>query len=226
MSSISQNSLEAVWAEREEIVYPKMFGPASRGIFVLNADIFTKIFQQESIDPRWLTHGVFEFAPTPSRQSWLYVTSGLSNPWETSPADYNPSGYSEIGIEFAIESLTQSDWPIVLLQRILAYNILLCAGRYGEPRSLDYGHRIPLGAPITSEKPTENLLLSHVVLAKPKHYPSTFSLASGKVDLLHLIGITESERDYAKSHSSDELVELLIQHGAAPITDPHRNFVI
>jgi hypothetical protein len=226
MSSTSQKSLEAVWAEREEIVYPRLFGPMSRGIFALDAEIFSKIFKQESIDPRWLTHGVFEFAPTPSRESWLYATSGLSNPWDTDPTNYDPTGYSEIGIEFTIESPTQSDWPIVLLQRILAYNILLCAGRYGEPRSLDYGHRIPLGTPISPTNTENTLLLSHVVLSSPRHYPASFSLASGKVDILHLIGITASELDYAKEHSSEELVMLLMQNNAAPITDPYRKSIV
>lgn len=226
MNSSFQNSLEAVWAEREESVYPKLFGPVSRGIFVLTPELFTNIFKQDSLDPRWLTHGVFEFAPTASRKSWLYATSGLSNPWETDPADYNPSGFSEIGIEFVLESLTQSAWPIALLQRILAYNILLCAGRFGDPRSLDYGHRVPLGASITPEDTEGTLLLSHIVISKPEHYPSTFSLASGKVDLLHLTGITESECDYAKNHSSEKLVELLKQHNASPITDPYRKPII
>lgn len=226
MNQDFQKSLEAVWEERESAVYPRYFGSISRGIFVLSADLFSSVFDQTSIDPRWLHHGVFEFAPTVSRKSWLYVTSGLSNPWETNPSEYDALKSSEIGIEHVIESLNQATWPIVLLQRILAYNILLCAGRYGDPSSLDYGHRIPLGAPITPENETGSFLLSHIVIGKPEHYPNSFTLASGKVDLLHLVGITENERDFAKKHSSDALVDVLKRNNAYPVTNPKRLSVV
>ncbi|MDP1681117.1 MAG: suppressor of fused domain protein [Burkholderiales bacterium] len=226
MNQDFQKSLEAVWEEREVSVYPTYFGPFSRGVFVLSADLFNTVFGQTAIDPRWLHHGVFEFSPTASRKSWLYVTSGLSNPWETDPSEYDASKFSEIGIEHVIESLNQSTWPIMLLERILAYNILLCAGRYGDPSSLDYGHRIPLGTPITPENETGSFALSHILIGKPEHYPSSFTVASGKVNLLHLVGITESERDFAKKHSSDTLVDVLKKNNAYPVTNPKRLSVV
>ena len=62
--------LEEVWRIREEEVYPRLFGRASRGIFVLDRDTF-EAFGVTDLDPRWLSYGVFEFAPTESRRSWL-----------------------------------------------------------------------------------------------------------------------------------------------------------
>ena len=83
---------ERVWTYREEEVYPRLFGRERKGIYTLSAEILKGTFKQASIDPRWLHHGVLQFAPTETRQSWLYVTSGMSNDWESdSPA---PTGVS------------------------------------------------------------------------------------------------------------------------------------
>ena len=86
---------EAAWADREENVYPRLFGPESRGNFTLAHSIFLETFRQDSFDPRWLHHGVFDFGPTATRASWLYVTSGMSNAWEDDEPD--PAGPSEFG---------------------------------------------------------------------------------------------------------------------------------
>jgi suppressor of fused protein SUFU len=117
----------------------------------------------------------------------------------------------------------QSKWAIVVLQRLLAFNILLVHGRYGEARGLDYGDRIPLRGPITLEGDS---LLDHIILGAPDHYAPHFHLESGRVDFLHAVGITQSERDYAKEHGSDSLVKLLKAAKAYPVTDPERVAVV
>ena len=90
--------LEEVWRLSEERVYPTLFGPVGRGIFSLTQELFGKRFGQRDVDPRWLFLGVFEFPPTPERSSWLYVTSGYSNPWNEEPEAYNPAGESGFGL--------------------------------------------------------------------------------------------------------------------------------
>jgi hypothetical protein len=72
--------LEGAWSLREEQIYPSLFGPVSRGMFPLTQEFLERRFGQADIDPRWLFLGVFEFAPALNRPSWLYVTSGYSNP--------------------------------------------------------------------------------------------------------------------------------------------------
>jgi hypothetical protein len=187
---------------------------------VLEAELFRDTFQQNEIDPRWLFYGVFEFEPTPQRNSWLYVTSGASTPWELEPEQYAGSEFSGFGTELVIESPTQAVWPIVVLQRLLAFNILLAHGRYGENNSpLDYGDRIPLRGSISLDQPST---LEHVVIGKPVHFPESFHLASGQVDLLQVVGVTETERDFAKSSGTDELIEKLKRAGCYPVTDPTR----
>ena len=200
MSEISP--LERVWKHRETTVYPSIFGSEWRGIFVLAADLFSDMFGQDAIDPRWLHYGVYEFAPTPARPSWLFVSSGASNPWETDLADYAGSEYSGFGTELVLETPEQGDWAIIVLQRMLAFNILLAHGRYDDKKALNYGDRIPMRAPITLQGDS---LLRNILVTKPTHYVDHFELESGRVDFLHLVGISDREVEYAKAQCSEAL---------------------
>jgi hypothetical protein len=213
------SSLEAVWEQREAVVYPELFGRASRGIFPLSFDLFAEVFGQSEVDPRWLHHGVFEFAPSPQRATWLYATSGTSNPWEQEPCEYQPNQFSGIGTELVLEVPAQSEWAISCVQKLLAYNILLAHGRFGEAEPLDYGSRVPLGGPINGDPGS---CIRFIVVAKPRNFPASFQLASGRVDLLQLVGVSESERELAKAEGNDALIDLLVQRARFPLTDPER----
>lgn len=213
-------SFEAVWKHREEDVYPSLFGQAtSRGIFVPSIELFTETFRQTEVDPRWLHHGVLEFEPSKRRNTWLYVTSGTSNPWEQEPEDYDPDDYSGIGTELVLEVPSQSDWAVNCLSRLLAYNILLAHGRFGEAQCLDYGARVPLGGPIDGDAAS---LVRFVVFSEPANFSPTFQLASGRVDFLQVVGITERERDLAKAEGTTALIDRLKAHTRFPLTDPSR----
>ena len=214
-----KSALEEVWEHREEVIYPRLFGRKARGIFVLDFDLFANTFKQQSVDPRWLHYGVLEHGPT-DRGTYHYVTSGASNPWEVEAENYAKQEFSGFGTELVLETMESADWPIVVLQRVLVFNILLVHGRYGDSKPLDYWHREPLGGPITG-----NSALCHLLIAPPDSYSPQFSLASGKVDLLHVVGITDKERDYAKARGSKELLKLLGDHGAFPVTDPDRRCI-
>ncbi len=213
------SSLEEVWTYREETLYPALFGEVRRGIFPLNVEIFTDIFVQKEIDPRWLHLGIFEYAPTPQRSSWLYVSSGGSTPWETDPDEYDVDAYSWLGVEFVLEAHVQADWPILTLQRLLAYQVLLSHGRLGDYAPLDYGHRIPAGGTVDG---TSSSQLTFLAIAKATHYPHSVTLQSGKFDFLHVTGITEQERDFAKATSTEDLIARLASESAFPLTDPDR----
>jgi hypothetical protein len=211
--------LEQVWTYREDTLYPRLFGSPSRGLFPLEHDMFTQSFGQQEVDPRWLFLGVFEFKPTATRDSWLYVTSGASTPWETVPEQYQPDEYSWLGVEFVIELPEQADWPIHALRRLLGYHVLASHDRLGSATPLDYGHRIPAGGAIDG---SGHSALTIFAVTKPFHYEATAQLDSGRFDFLHIVGITEQERDYAKANGTDELVAALRRHGAYPVTVPGR----
>ena len=211
--------LEQAWEEREEKIFPSIFGNLGKGIYPLTFDIFSKVFKQESCDPTWLHVGVFQSPPNESRDTWLYVSSGLSNPWYGEVQ----GEFSGLGTEFVIETVEESPWALNTLLNMVAYNILLAVGRFGDFPLLDYGHRIPLNSSITSSFESN---IRNLIITEPTHYPSSFSLCSGEVDLLHFIGITNEELGFAKAQGSDRLVAILIESGVYPVTNPSRDSVV
>lgn len=207
--------LEEVWRIREEDVYPRIFGPVSRGIFVLDQEVFGA-FGVDDPDPRWLAYGVFEFSPTEKRTSWLYVTSGYSNPWDVAPKDFDPTGDSGEGVEFVLETDQQGDWAIVHLRRLLALEMLLAAGRIGNG-SLGMYDRIPLNAPLDG-------IGGHLVdsvITVPSKWPE-FALPSGHVMFVQFAAVTSAEREFAREHGAPKLIEKLEVLTKYPVAEPGR----
>jgi hypothetical protein len=211
--------LEEVWRIREEEIYPKLFGGESRGIFVLTAEIFTKRFAAKTYDPRWLRYGVFEYAPALACPYWLYVTSGHSNPWEQEPDHYDPDSESGSGVEFVFASMEQGDWAISFLQNMLAFDMLLVTGHFGDRPPLGEGDRIPLHSPIND---IEACLIRNAIVSIPADLPQGFVLPSGKVGFFTFTGVTDAEIAFAKSTDTDVLIERLRAIGQYPVTDPGR----
>jgi hypothetical protein len=200
--------LEESWEEREEKSYKAIFGETGPGIFPLSNEIFDRM-NAEGIDPRWLTHGVFKCPPTEKRSTWTYVTSGMSNPWEVE----EPEEYSGLGVEFLLETENEETWAIEVLQTLMAYNLLLATGQMGEFPPIDYGHRVPLAL----SESIKTMMFTH-----PINFPSSFSIKSGNVDLLQVVGITPSELEVAKQSSSDELKEKLVSSTGGLVTCKER----
>jgi hypothetical protein len=211
-----QRQFEEAWEFREEKLYTEHFGPKRQGIYVLDGELFTNVFRQDSCDPRWLTHGVFEFEPTEERRSWVYVSSGLSNAWEAdSPEPNAPSG---LGCEFVFQSPAQSRWALLLLQRMVAFQLLLAAGRFSGRGLLKIWDRIPLRSPIDGK----DSQLTWVLLTPATEFNGVQQLPSGQFQFTEFVGITEKEAEYARAAASEKLFRLLVTHKAAPITDPSR----
>lgn len=215
--------LEEVWEFREQTLFPSLFGQAAEEIYVLDAGLFAS-FGVNEVDPRWLFLGVMAFPPTPTRASWLYVTSGGTTPWDVEDDDgVDLDQPSWLGTELVIEAPGQATWPIEALRRLLAYNVLLAHGHFGDVAPLRVGARVPLGGPIA---PGVESSLRYVVIARPAHYAADARLASGTLEFLHVVGVSESERDYAKSHSTLALLDRLESAGAFPVTDPCRQVIV
>lgn len=191
--------------------------------FTLPQELFGEVFGQINIDPRWLHLGVVEFAPTPSRPSWLYVTSGYSNPWEQEPSLYDPHGESGAGVEFTFSVSEQGDWAIQVLQRMLAFDLLLGAGRFPGRDRLALHDRIPFRGPINGAADCE---LRNLVLVECEDGPKEFGLPSGEVILVGFTGMTDAELAFAKVHGSGALLNQLRAAGYHPITNPHRTSLV
>lgn len=204
--------LEDAWEEREEVVYPEVFGDTGPGIYPLSNDVFEQLDAQ-SVDPRWLTHGVFQSPPNDTRNTWVYVTSGTSNPWESD----EPQEYSGFGVEFVLETEQASTWAINVLHTLMAYNLMLASGQMGEPGLLDYGDRIPFA--LSDD-------IAAMVIAPPFQLPENIDIKSGRVDFLQIVGVTEAELTHAQETSSEALIEMLIEETCGLITAKQRKSVV
>jgi hypothetical protein len=206
---------EHAWEVREEAVYPRLFGPHDPAIYTLPGELFVETFKRD-FDPRWLTYGVIETPPSPTRPSWLYVSSGLSNAWEDDAP--NPDGPSGLGMEFVLETPQQATWAILRLQHVVAFQILIACGAYPDRPLMSLHDRIPLRSPI-SDEPCD---LTWLTIVPPSGYSPSFTLPTGRVDLLAIVGITEAEAAYARREGGESLLEVLHAGGAYPVTDPTR----
>jgi len=215
-----QEWFENAWAVREEGLYRAHFGDLGPGIYTLDADMFATVFRQESIDPRWLTEGVFECPPNGIRQTWLYVSSGLSNAWEAdSPNPDEPSG---LGCEFILECPQRSMWALQLLRRMVAFHILLSVGRFQGKGLLKIWDRIPLRAPIDGLSSA----LSWLLLTPHPLFQGQQQLPSGRFHFIHFVGVTEDEAEFARKNGGDELLKLLTLRHAGVVTNPMRQTVL
>jgi Suppressor of fused protein (SUFU) len=215
-----QEWFEAAWADREERIYKQAFGSLGRGIYPLSADIFTDIFGAKEVDPRWLNIGVFECPPSKDRDNWLYVSSGLSNAWEAESPD--PSSWSGLGCELLMQCSTQSTWAMLLMRKLVAYQLLLGAGHFGDKPMLHFFDRMAAGQPLDGEASE----LQALMFTPSINFPGIQALPSGKFEFLQVLGITQGELNYAKEHSSEELMNQLISANAAPVVSVHRKAVL
>ncbi len=208
---------ERIWSHREETVYAALFGDVGEGIYPAQASTYERYGHQPH--PGWLNHGVFGCPPGEHRQSWLYVTSGLSNPWNLDAPGRDPTGFSGLGFELAIETPEPADWAVTLLHNLMAYELLVAVGRYEGQELFEYGNRVPLNGSIS---PRLESALRWLLVTQPKHYDSAFDLESGRVDVFHFVGASDAEVEFARQADQDQLIALLEQQGACPITDAAR----
>jgi len=200
---------ERAWREREEERYPALFGTESEGIFLPAPSVFSDVFGQAEVDPRWLHIGVFRFAPTVERPSWLHVSSGLSTDWED-------EGVSGFGCELVLETPWKNDRAIEVLNHLVVYDLLIAHGRFGEPRLLEIGSRLHSPASFGEHGVADGFLVAQ---------PDTtdhFVLETGPVDLLACVGVTSAELGFAKEKSSSALQQRLRDAGVGILTDPAR----
>ena len=211
---------EALWTDREDRVYRSAFGDLGPGVYTAGKATFERYDKEPH--PGWLNHGVFACPPNGSRASWLYVTSGCSNPWNLERPGKDPSGFSGLGFELVVESTAEAQWAVPLLHNLMAYELLVAVGSYDDAELFEYGNRIPLRESIT---PRFDSKIRWLLVTQPKHYPSSFQLAAGQVDFFHLVGATDAEVEFARQNDQDRLLALLDRAGVGARTDADRDSV-
>lgn len=209
---------ETLWTDREDRVYRSLFGDLGAGVFTAGEKVYERFSKEPH--PGWLNHGVFACPPHEERDSWIYVTSGLSNPWNLDKPGKDPSGFAGLGFELVVESSKEADWAVPLLHNLMAYELLVAVGTYEGAELLEYGNRIPLNDSIT---PSFDSAIRWLLVEQAKHYASSFDTAAGRVDLFHLVGATDAEVELAREGDQDKLVALLKDKGFYPRTDADRD---
>jgi hypothetical protein len=213
---------EKLWIDREDRVYRSLFGDLGEGVYTAGEAVYQR-FERGQPHPGWFNHGVFACPPHEERDSWIYVTSGLSNPWNLERPGKDPSGFAGVGFELVVESHEESGWAVPLLHNLMAYELLVAVGTYQDAELFEYGNRVPLNASITTDFESQ---LRWLLIEQPKHYPSSFELAAGRVDFFHLVGASDAEVEFARKNSQDNLLQLLRDKDVHPFTDASRPSVL
>ncbi len=159
---------------------------------------------------------VLSYAPDPLRPYWIYLTSGLSNPW----LQQEPEEVSGFGMELMIKTPVESAWPAQVL-RTMAFYVFNYAA------TISPGVRIALNGPVSVNAPSElqNLFIWYADEAPEAWY----QLPSGGFGIFLAIGIAEDECRYAESvedYGTWCIQELLRQTGVGQLTDPSRKSVM
>jgi hypothetical protein len=212
--------LSRAWKQREETLYPSLLGALGPGIHPLDPALFSAVFGQDDVDPRWLHIGVFECPPSPTRAGWAYVSSGLSNPWEATEADHDD--VSGLGMEFLLQTRERAPWAMTLVQRFCAYQLLLAAGRMGDHAPLDLWDRMRIGSPIDHA----DSVLQALVFAPAHHLGDVQRLHSGQFRFLQLIPLTLDEHAFGQQHDFACVVDQLQAANAAPVIDAGRRGIV
>jgi hypothetical protein len=143
----------------------------------------------------------------------------MSNDWESDSPD--PSGFSGLGCEFILETVSESHWAIVRLLHVMAFQILLAHQRYPGREMLSAYDRIPLKAPLVGDSK-----LTFLLVAPPVGVPPAIQLESGRFEFSHLAAVTESEAAFAREIGGPELLQAHTSAGLHPVIDPRRNELV
>lgn len=210
---------EDCWADRDEVEYPKLFGAIDEGVFTLDqtdalqAWMESELAQVKEADPNWGPMGVRVAPPSEAFPYWTYVTSGLSNPFTLAPGEEFPDDApSGLGYEMVIHTPEEAQWPVLRLLDMMAYN-LVCL------RAFARGHRYPVEGTLDGSPETK---LGGFIFVSDSHRPSHFTLPSGRVELLTLVGVTKNEMAFARSNGVDRLMERLVAAGTGYVTHTGR----
>jgi len=215
---------EDIWRDREERVYPALFGPLPSTVIPLTAETFQTILGPDTkVQPQWLHYAVIEIAPNEQHADWLYVTTAFSQPWKVEkPEDLNKDSFSGVGYELVLRTPERAGWAVEVLHRLAAYQIGV-NNEILKGKLFEYGDWMALNGPLSNLTPESKV--RGIFITRPRDFAARFELQSGQVDVLQIVGITGDEVAFLLNSGPIPLEELLYTQGAAPTSDPERGSV-
>ena len=166
---------------------------------------------------------VLEFAPSDTRNSWIYATCGMSGNYGQQGLSQRGLGQRDLcqqGLELFILSPTRNAFLIQLLTAVAHYHA--CGNRLGE------GHTVNFGCPWVEGSSCDHGLISLPYLDGPAlEWLESESLESGdrRIQFLWLIPITSGEVEYKKAQGLEAL-ETLFEEASFNYIDPFRESVV
>jgi hypothetical protein len=155
------------------------------------------------------------YPPTESTPYWLYVTSGLSNPW-FGEGDGEVSGF---GHELVLKTKEPGRWQFRLLRRLASY-VLTYSG------TLQPGVMLQFDMPLfySDRSAMDGILIWYLDEA----VECIYDLPSGKFGIFLVLGIMSDEADFVRSFSDGCwcMQQLLRNAGHDQITDPFRESIM
>lgn len=163
--------------------------------------------------------------PTPQRNFYTLVTSGMSQRPMKTPPGFQGCGYAELLIclppDWPMTDAAMNDesnyWPLRWLKILARF-----------PHEYDswlwYGHTIPNGDPATGF--ARNTQLSGIILAPPLMVPEEFGVLrineTKSIQFFTMLPIYTDEMNYKLKNGADSLFELMDQQSINPILDVQR----
>ncbi|MGY8770553.1 MAG: suppressor of fused domain protein [Pirellulales bacterium] len=155
---------------------------------------------------------IYQFSPTEERPYWTLITGGMSD--LPQPGWNQELDWAAPRAELIFYAKEPQGWMFDVVKGL--------AGMPFENDSfLHWHHTIPNGKAMTP-KPSE---LSSFFIMPPYFEEENFDtleLDGDRVNILWLIPITESEREFAVIHGSPALEELFAEKGLNPVVDEER----
>ncbi|MCB9623206.1 MAG: suppressor of fused domain protein [Sandaracinus sp.] len=168
----------------------------------------------------WPGGGFHRYPPRDDRPHWLFVTHGLSQPFEASDEGAwrdDPEALSGLGLEYVMAA-PQGDarWPLEVLHGLVRHTVL-----DEESLLLEPGGHLACSGPIG-----ERGALTHLLATLSPEYELDLLLPAGHCVLVHLVGVTQAELARALREPDDLggliLERVLYAFGVGGVTDPDR----
>lgn len=215
LSNKTEFAYEAHMITREK-VFNEIFGlsfPANKIIIPNDGNLLLN----------WPGGGVFQYEPKESRNGWHNVTHGLSQPDNPKlKTEKNEDACSGFGIEFVISTPDLNNWAPNVLLNLVKYLLFQKTSKIIYPY-----HRLPCNGPIVTDTDTQ---ITHLLAVPSPEYENEIQLPAGFCELVHMVGITKNEFNYAVNWGSGTggsiiLFEALQRLNVGTLTDPARTCI-
>ena len=175
--------------------------------------------EDDRLRASWPGGGFHRYSPSEGRDSWLFVTHGLSQPFDESDvmaAADDPEALSGLGLEYVLACSEDAPWGLEALLGVVRHTLF-----DREAPLLEPGGHVACATALGGRG-----ALMHLLATLSPEYEFDLVLPAGHCVLVHLVGITEAELRHAQAEPDGLggiiLERVLYAFGIGGRTDPDR----